>query len=144
MRVNFNLCGAEDVREDLEKLNEFKNRWFNLISGWSEINDDEKDLERSKAILGAILVYENMLSSLKYAENKNSALTYTNADFNFCETKDIREDLEKLVEFKERWFELISDWRQINDDEKDLERSKVVLSAIMNLKNLLYALEQKN
>lgn len=70
--INFNLCGSKDIREDLEKLHKFKNRWFELISGWSEINDDSQDLERSQTIMNAIMVFENLLRGLEHEEKEQA------------------------------------------------------------------------
>ena len=71
--IKFGLCYAADIREDLEKLIEFKERWFELITGWRAINNDERDLERSTAILAAILVFENLLPELEKEEREEEA-----------------------------------------------------------------------
>ena len=72
MNVNFNLCGTDEIKKDLENIRSFKNRWISLISGWSDVNDDEEDLKRTQTILEAELVLENLLFALEEAEKINT------------------------------------------------------------------------
>lgn len=75
MKINFNLCGIDEIKKDLESIRSFKDRWISLISGWRNINDDEEDLKRTQTILEAELVLENILFAMEEAEALNAENT---------------------------------------------------------------------
>ena len=67
MKINFNCWGANEVKNDLENLQKFKNRWINLISGFDP-DPREEDLQLTQALLAAESNLENLLFELEEAE----------------------------------------------------------------------------
>lgn len=74
MKIDFSLCGSKIIEQDLAKLLEFKNRWIELLSGYSNI-EPEIDLELTVALLETELVFENLLFAMKEAEALNTKNT---------------------------------------------------------------------
>lgn len=69
MEINFNLCDAEDLRADLVKFQAFKNRWFQLLSGYNDI-EIEDDAKISSILFDMELTVVNLIKELDEAKAK--------------------------------------------------------------------------
>jgi hypothetical protein len=70
MNMEFNYYGSPEVKQDLENLKKFKERYLDYMSGRREINDDGEELERLKFLLNAEETIENLYESLVEAEKE--------------------------------------------------------------------------
>ena len=58
-------------------------------------------------------------------------------DFNYCGSDELESDLLFLRKFKDRYLDVISGRREVNDDEEELTRLKWLLDAEGTLAELL-------
>lgn len=70
MKIDFNFYGSTEVKEDLDNLAKFKNRYLDYMSGRREMNDDNEELDRLKFLLNAEETIENLYHCLVKAEKE--------------------------------------------------------------------------
>ena len=70
MKIEFDYCEAESLEQDIENLQNFKNRWIELLAGWGEI-EPESDCEITGAILSAEKILKELLIGLQKHEELN-------------------------------------------------------------------------
>lgn len=70
MKINFGYCETADVKNDLENLRKFKDRYIDLITNRRAPNDDDEELLRLKWLLDAEMTIENLHHCLVEAEKE--------------------------------------------------------------------------
>ena len=63
-------------------------------------------------------------------------------NFNYCGSDELESDLIFLGKFKERYLDVISGRREVNDDEQELTRLKWLLDAEGTLAELLRVVKE--
>jgi hypothetical protein len=61
-------------------------------------------------------------------------------NFDYCESADLKEDLENFRKFKNHYLDIITGRRSPNDDDEELERLVWLLDAETRLENLYCSL----